>query len=137
MRQWMIDPRKMCRRHLQGEHVEIHMVTGSLKLKKKIFGYIRNNLLEPLSLLTRHQELVSEMTRRGYHHKSPIDVDLKEVYSMCRPFNKKVCLNEIRKYVKTTLSFRAEDTSGNWTYPYSGFIAGWLIENKFAEEIKP
>jgi hypothetical protein len=53
------------------------MIIGTLKKKKSIAGYVRNNLLEPLSLLERHEELKNEMVRRGLKHKSEIDVDLK------------------------------------------------------------
>jgi hypothetical protein len=30
MRMWMVPPKVMCRKHLLGEHVEIHMLAGSL-----------------------------------------------------------------------------------------------------------
>ena len=34
MRQWMVDPRLLCRKHLLGEHVENHMFIGTLKRVK-------------------------------------------------------------------------------------------------------
>ena len=74
----MVNPKYMCNRHLLSEHVEHHMIIGTLKKKKSIAGYVRNNLLEPLSLLERHEELKNEMVRRGLKHKSEIDVDLKQ-----------------------------------------------------------
>ena len=73
MRQWMVDPRIMCRKHLLGEHLEHHMLIGSIKNGKKIKGYIDNNLLEPLSLFNRHEQLVQEMLRRGYSHNSQLN----------------------------------------------------------------
>jgi len=73
MRQWMVDPRIMCRKHLLGEHLEHHMFIGSIKNGKKIKGYIDNNLLEPLSLFNRHEQLVQEMLRRGYSHNSQLN----------------------------------------------------------------
>jgi hypothetical protein len=72
MRMWMVNPKMMCRNHLLGEHLEIHMFLGTLRERKKIDGFINNNLLEPRSLFQRHDELVNEMQRRGYNHKSPI-----------------------------------------------------------------
>jgi len=75
MRMWMVDPKKMCRRHLLGEHVETHMFLGTLKRGIRIGGYIDKNLFEPLSLSTRHDELAKEMVRRGYNHRSEIDCD--------------------------------------------------------------
>lgn len=72
MRQWLVDPRIMCRKHLLGEHVEHHMFVGTINKGGSMTGFLENNLLEPLSLTARHQELVAEMTRRGYNHKSPL-----------------------------------------------------------------
>jgi len=72
MRQWMVDPRVLCRKHLLGEHVEHHMFVGSINKGILIDGYLRDNLLEPMSLLTRHIELAREMAARGYNHKSDL-----------------------------------------------------------------
>ena len=70
MRMWLCDPKIMCQQHLCGEHVEMHMFLGTLKQGKKIDGYLKNNLFEPLALFSRHEELRREMTDRGYNHKS-------------------------------------------------------------------
>lgn len=74
MRQWMVDPKIMCRKHLLGEHVEHHMFIGTLNRGISVAGYLRDNLLEPASLHSRHAELAAEMARRGYSHKSPLPV---------------------------------------------------------------
>lgn len=73
MRQWMVDPKILCQKHLLGEHVEHHMFLGSMKKKIRMDGYLKNNLLEPRSLYERHKSLVNEMTRRGMNHKSPLE----------------------------------------------------------------
>jgi hypothetical protein len=73
MRMWMVDPRIMCRKHLLGEHLEIHMFASVIKEKKQISGYIKGNLLEIQSLETRHKELAQEMVRRGYRHQTPLE----------------------------------------------------------------
>jgi hypothetical protein len=62
----------MCRKHLLGEHVECHMFAATLNKKRNISGFIRNNLLEPLSLFKRHEALVKEMLSRGYKHISDL-----------------------------------------------------------------
>jgi hypothetical protein len=72
MRQWLVNPRMMCRNHLLGEHLENHMFVSHIMKGKKVEGYIKNNLLEPESLKKRHEELVQEMIRRGYNHQSPL-----------------------------------------------------------------
>lgn len=79
MRQWMVDPKIMCQKHLCGEHLEHHMFIGTLRKKIKVDGYIENNLFEPRSLHQRHKELAEEMIRRGYNHKSP----LREIDCSC------------------------------------------------------
>jgi len=72
MRMWNVDPQKMCRKHLLGEHVECHMFVGAINKGLSIKGYINNDLLEPQTLRQRHDLLVTEMIRRGYNHKSPL-----------------------------------------------------------------
>jgi hypothetical protein len=72
MRQWMVDTKILCNRHLLGEHVEHHMFIGSINKGKNIDGFIKNNLLEPLSLESRHAELVLEMESRRINHKSEL-----------------------------------------------------------------
>ena len=60
MRMWMLPPETMCRKHLLGEHVELHMLLGSLRRGKNIDGFLAG-------------KLVLEMERRGYRHASPLD----------------------------------------------------------------
>lgn len=72
MRMWMVDPRGMCRKHLLGEHVELHMIVGSLIKKKQLDGFVDKNCLEMKSLGPRHLALSQEMKRRGYNHMSPM-----------------------------------------------------------------
>ena len=97
MRMWLVDPKLMCKQHLLGEHVELHMLVGSLRRNKNIGGFLDQGLVELRSIRRRHAELVFEMTRRGYIHKSPLpdfaprragNVDpaanLKELARRCR-----------------------------------------------------
>ena len=72
MRQWLVNPIFLCRRHLLGEHVEHHMFIGSIKKGTSVKGYLRDGLLDPPTLRTRHGALVMEMKARGYNHKSPL-----------------------------------------------------------------
>jgi hypothetical protein len=72
MRMWMVDPGVMCRRHLLGEHVELHMLAAHLRLGRKVDGYADGNCVEPSSVGARHVALAREMTSRGYRHVSPL-----------------------------------------------------------------
>lgn len=73
----MVDPHSMCDRHLLGEHVELHMLAGTLARGRSIDGYIARGLLEPASMQDRHARLVDEMTLRGFRHQSTLpDVEL-------------------------------------------------------------
>jgi len=72
MRIWLLDPEKMCRQHLLGEHVELHMLEGCLNKGKNISGFIENGFVDPTLLLPRHDELAREMEERGYNHCSPV-----------------------------------------------------------------
>ena len=75
MRMWMVDPGIMCRKHLLGEHVEIHMLIGSLRSGKSIQGFLDRGLLEPQNIVSRHRALVREMLGRGYRHKSELNIN--------------------------------------------------------------
>ena len=72
MRMWIIDPTMLCRKHLLGEHVELHMFVGTINKNKKLNGYRENGLVEVHNIKSRHAELVSEMKSRGMNHNSPL-----------------------------------------------------------------
>lgn len=73
MRMWMVDPENMCRQHLLGEHVETHMLAATIRLGKRLDGYVANNLIDTSQLQARHDALAAEMEARGYNHRSPLD----------------------------------------------------------------
>ena len=79
MRMWMVPTKYMCRKHLLGEHVEIHMFLGSLLKGTDLTGYVDNNLLEFSALQKRHDQIAAELHLRGYRHASPILVPEFEV----------------------------------------------------------
>ena len=67
----MCDPRTLCRRHLLGEHGELHKHRHVFEKKYSIAG--RTGQIEPRAMETRHDELAAEMLQRGYNHNSPYD----------------------------------------------------------------
>lgn len=69
MRMWMIDPRRMCRKHLLGEHGEIHKHRHNFVKGHSIAG--RRGQIEPEAMQDRHDVLAAEMARRGFRHTSP------------------------------------------------------------------
>jgi len=69
---WNVDVSKMCKNHLLGEHLEMHMFVGSINKGTSMDGYLEKGLLEIHNLKNRHKELVTEMLNRGYVHKSPL-----------------------------------------------------------------
>jgi hypothetical protein len=73
---WLVPPKVLCRRHLLGEHYEMHMFLGSYRKNISLKGFINNGMLDPSCMLERHEELVEEMTKRGYDHDSPIERNL-------------------------------------------------------------
>lgn len=77
MRMWLVDPSTMCRQHLLGAHVELHMLAGSILKGRSIQGFLDRGLLEPTLIREHHTDLVAEMTRRGMKHRSELpDVDV-------------------------------------------------------------
>lgn len=79
MRIWDLPPSYLCRKHLLGEHRELHALFTILTQNKK--GYrahpeTKRWVGKEKALYLRHQELVSEMGKRGYVHKSELDPKL-------------------------------------------------------------
>jgi len=81
MRIWDIHPKHLCRNHLLGEHRELHAIWSILTNDKK--GYKNHpetkrweNKLA--ALYGRHEQLVTEMAKRGYRHFSPLAKGLAE-----------------------------------------------------------
>ena len=73
MRMWMVDPKVLCRKHLLGEHGEIHKHLPSFRKGHSVAGRFSPVVQIQLNALkSRHDELATEMVRRGYNHKSPL-----------------------------------------------------------------
>jgi len=76
MRIWDIDPKHLCRNHLLGEHRELHAIWSIITNNKK--GYSQHPETKRWqgklkALYFRHEDLVKEMERRTYNHKTPLD----------------------------------------------------------------
>ena len=69
---WNIAPKRLCDKHLLGEHVEMHMFRSNVVRKKNISGYIKKGLVEVHNIKKRHDELAKEMVKRGMNHNSPL-----------------------------------------------------------------
>lgn len=72
MRMWNVPVATLCRRHLLGEHVEMHMFAGSLRRGRSIAGHVVLGQVEPHNIQKRHDVLAQEMLQRGYRHNSPL-----------------------------------------------------------------
>ncbi len=78
MRIWDIPPGKFCRNHLLGEHRELHAIWSILIHQKKGYAHHPETLRwrgKLKALYLRHEALVQEMIRRGYHHQSPLQIE--------------------------------------------------------------
>ena len=71
MRMWMINPKLLCRKHLLGEHGEIHKHRHNFVKKHNMTG--RAGQIDPYAMQERHDELALEMEARGYNHNSPYE----------------------------------------------------------------
>ena len=74
MRMWMVNPKLLCRKHLLGEHGEIHKHRHNFvkqhSISKRVSPVVQ---IEPVSMKWRHDELAAEMLRRGFNHHSPFE----------------------------------------------------------------
>lgn len=76
MRIWDVSPNKLCRNHLLGEHRELHAIWAIITENKKGYSLHPETVRwkgKLNALYIRHEELVKEMIRRKYIHKSPLD----------------------------------------------------------------
>ncbi len=76
MRIWDLEPARLCRAHLLGEHRELHGLWNILTQGTR--GYrahpeTRRWEGKLAALHARHEALVAEMLARGYRHASPLD----------------------------------------------------------------
>lgn len=79
MRIWDVDPHRLCRQHLLGEHRELHGLWNILVEGKT--GYARHPETRRwegklAALHARHEQLVAEIERRGWRHRSPLPAEL-------------------------------------------------------------
>jgi hypothetical protein len=75
MRIWDIDPKRLCRNHLLGEHAELHATWAVLTKNRKGYSHHPEVLRwrgKLRGLYGRHEKLICEITCRGYAHKSPL-----------------------------------------------------------------
>ncbi len=75
MRVWDLAPSRLCRKHLLGEHRELHALYTILSLGKKGYRSHPETLRwvgKLPALKKRHEELTAEMKNRGYNHHSPL-----------------------------------------------------------------
>ena len=81
MRIWDISPKYLCRKHLLGEHRELHGLWNILTKHKGKGGYsqhpeTRRWIGKLKALYCRHESQVIEMRKRGYKHLSPLEMSL-------------------------------------------------------------
>lgn len=79
MRIWDISPNKLCKNHLLGEHRELHAIWTIITENRKGYSMHPETIRwkgKLKAIYHRHEELVKEMTNRGYAHKSPLNKKL-------------------------------------------------------------
>ncbi len=75
MRIWDLDPERLCRQHLLGEHFELHILWSIITEGRKAYSNhpeTRRWRGKLKALFFRHEALVEEMSRRGYRHQTPL-----------------------------------------------------------------
>lgn len=78
MRIWDVHPKFLCRKHLLGEHRELHGLWNILTKHKGKGGYSHHPetlrwVGKQRALYVRHEALVMEFMNRGYRHHTPLD----------------------------------------------------------------
>lgn len=79
MRIWDVPPEDLCRLHLLGEHRELHAIWAILTEDKAGYRHhpeTKRWVGKQAALYVRHAQLVDEMARRGYAHRSDLETSL-------------------------------------------------------------
>lgn len=99
MRMWGVSSKILCKKHLLGEHVEMHMFVGHMNKGYSIKGFLDKNLLDVKKIKERHDELAEEIKSRGYNHNS----DLQEIKIKFSEYQKSYNIN-VEKSLEDLLS---------------------------------
>jgi len=70
---WMVEPKRMCGKHLRAEYVECLMIAGMMKREWKLDGWLAHNCIEPKSVVKRFAALKREMAARGYAARKTLE----------------------------------------------------------------
>jgi hypothetical protein len=78
MRIWDMHPKYLCRKHLLAEHRELHGLWNILTIHNGKGGYSHHPetirwIGKTAALFQRHELLIQEFSRRGYHHHTPLN----------------------------------------------------------------
>ncbi|KPK98660.1 MAG: pyrimidine dimer DNA glycosylase [Omnitrophica WOR_2 bacterium SM23_72] len=76
MRIWDIEPERLCRNHLLGEHRELHAIWSILTKNKKGYAHHPETMRwrgKLKALYLRHEKLTGELKKRGYKHNSMLN----------------------------------------------------------------
>lgn len=79
MRIWDLPPEVLCRKHLLGEHLELHAMWTIITEGKKGYSHHPETIRwvgKQKALYLRHEAQVVEMKKRDYNHRSPLDKNL-------------------------------------------------------------
>jgi len=100
-----INVEKICDQHLLGLHNDIHQEAGTIENhpygEAILDGHYRLAQVDTTELVSRHQEVVQEMEKRGMNHDS--ELDYKDEHGLI------VSGFPIEEYNKITLSNRCGD----------------------------
>ena len=100
MRMWMIDPKCLCKKHLLGEHGELHKHHWCFEKEHKMDGRFHPVVqIQPKDMKKRHDELSEEMLRRGYNHLSPYcqpDISHMPIEQQRAVVNKKISIQDLK-----------------------------------------
>ena len=114
----MIDAKLLCKKHLLGEHGEIHKHRHNFVKQHSISGRIVPIVqIEPNSMKKRHDDLANEMLRRGMNHQSSYD----QPNLSYLPENEQCALVDIQKSL-SDLSDRCPECRKNIQEGYNNLI---------------
>jgi len=63
------------------------------------------------------------------------EIDLDEVYKLCKPISRSECVKAIRQFVSFQIDMMTSDQDGGWMFPTVELIAGELIQQGLAEQL--
>lgn len=76
-RQWLADPREMCKQHLLGEHFEAHIFLSKMQKHNSLEGFRRGSMFFGAWYIKDRHDQIAKLLKQP--HKTPLQITMNEI----------------------------------------------------------